>query len=162
MLAFTLQTLIERKMTTAQELADLSGVAPSTVYRWISGESEPDFDAVRLLLRHLPHVEAQRAILACFTAGTPWQHFPIEVELDVNRDGRIDDNDALDAAIEAVQAAGDSLAAVREACKDRVIDADQVARVIHRINGVLCQCTITQRVLLRLAENRRKARPAAG
>jgi len=159
MLAPTLQQLIESKLTTAQELAELSGVAPSTVYRWIAGESEPDFDAVRMLLRHLPRVEAQRAILTAFTAGTPWQHYAIDAELDVNHDGRVDDNDALDASIEAVQAAGASLAAVREACKDRVLEADQAARVISMLNVVLRQCAVTQRILLRLVETRRKARP---
>ena len=51
MLARTLQRLIARNLTSAREIGELTGKAPSTVYRWISGASEPDFNSVRLLLK---------------------------------------------------------------------------------------------------------------
>ena len=72
MIAHTLQTLIQDRLTTARELGEVAGVAPSTVYRWINGESQPDFHSVRLMLRHLPSQRAQERLLSAFTLGTPW------------------------------------------------------------------------------------------
>ena len=51
MLATTIRTLIDSELTSAREIGDLTGKAPSTVYRWINGRSEPDFNSIRLLVR---------------------------------------------------------------------------------------------------------------
>src|ERR1041384_5620406 len=102
MLAKTLSMLLDDRLTTAREIGELTGVAPSTVYRWGRGESQPDFDSIRLLVRHLKNPRAVEAILCAFTAGTGWSFRRSEQELDVNHDGRIDAADALDASIDAV------------------------------------------------------------
>lgn len=72
MIAQTLQRLINERLTTARELAEISGVAPSTIYRWINGDSQPDFHSIRLMLRHLPSRCAQQKLLEAFTTGTHW------------------------------------------------------------------------------------------
>ena len=72
LLAPTLQKLIDANATTAKDLGEMAGVSSSTIYRWINGESEPDFDSIRLILHHLPDPNAQLAILTAFIAGTPW------------------------------------------------------------------------------------------
>lgn len=158
MLASTLTRLIEEKRTSAQQIADLTGVAPSTVYRWMSGESEPDFNAIRLLLRHLPDRSAQSALIQAFLTGTPWRVEPLESELDINHDGRIDTNDALDACILAVQSAGQSLSEVREACRDGKLGATQTGKLVGLLNEVVRECSICQQVLTRLTAPRPKAR----
>lgn len=156
MLKTTLQMLIENEITSAREVAELAGVSTSTVYRWISGQSQPDFDSIRLLVRHLPHRKAQQALLDVLVTGTCWQLSHAELELDVNHDGRIDADDALDASVEAVRCAAESLTTVRDASRGQHLDAEQTLRLISLLNDVVRQCTITQRVLVEMSEARRK------
>ena len=156
MLAKTLQQIIEDKLTTAREIGELAGVSTSTVYRWVAGESQPDFNSIRLLLRHLPHPDAQEAILSSFAAGTSWLFTRSELELDVNKDGHIDVDDALEAAIATVKAAGESLENVHTASKSGAMDADDTLHTIALLNRAVSQCTVTQRILVELSEQRRK------
>lgn len=159
MLATALQRLIDQKLTTARELGDLAGVSTSTVYRWINGESQPDFDAIRLLLRHLKNHKAQQEILSVFTSGTAWQLVYVDQDLDVNQDGRIDAQDALDACINAVQHTAESLRHVRAGTRPGTrLDSDQIVEILNMLNQVGQQCNITQRVLVKLTENRKQAR----
>ncbi len=153
------QRLIDQKLTTARELGELAGVSTSTVYRWINGESQPDFDAIRLLLKHLKNHRAQQEILSVFTSGTAWQLLYVDHSLDVNDDGRIDSQDALDACINAVESAASSLKAIRTGTRTRShLDADQIVEVLSLLNQVTQHCNITQRVLVKLNENRKQAR----
>ena len=108
MLTKTLNRMIEKKQTTAREIAEMAGVSTSTVYRWIAGQSQPDFNSIRLLVRHLPNKDAQETLLQTFTMGTTWQFARPDLELDVNADGKIDAADALDASIEAVHSSAKS------------------------------------------------------
>lgn len=156
MLAKTLQRIIDEKWSTAREIGELAGVSTSTVYRWIAGESQPDFNAVRLLLRHLPHPRAQEAILGVFATGTSWQFLHSELELDVNSDGRIDAEDAMDASCTAVKAAAESLQGVRAACRGKTPSAEETLDMIALLNQVIRQCTIAQRVLVDMAEQRKR------
>lgn len=156
MLDKTLQRLIEERHTSAREIGELAGVSTSTVYRWIAGESQPDFHSIRLLLRHMPHPLAQEAILTAFAAGTCWQFSRHDMDLDVNADGRVDVEDALDASVAAVKASADSLERVREACHSGQLDAEDTLRLIATLNHAVCQCTLTQRVLVELGEKRQR------
>lgn len=156
MLTHTLQRLINDERTSAKEVAELTGVSTSTVYRWIAGQSQPDFDSIRMLVRHLPDRKAQEAILGVFTQGTDWSAVCHEMELDVNHDGNVDAEDALDATIDAVKAAGSSLAAVRAAARDQRLSPDDTLELIARLNTVVNRCTVTQRVLVEVADKQRK------
>ncbi|MEQ9455110.1 MAG: helix-turn-helix domain-containing protein [Phycisphaeraceae bacterium] len=154
-LAQTLQSLIDRQRTSVTEVSELAGVSTSTVYRWLSGQSRPDFDSIRLLLRHLPSKEAQEALLAVFAGGTQWQFVRVEMDLDYNRDGRVDLKDAVDAAIAAVRDAADSLARLSTA--DAVPpSAEEMVSVVSKLQQVVGSCTIAQRVLTELSEQRSK------
>jgi len=133
-------------------------VAASTVYRWIRGETQPDIHSVRLLIRHLPEPEAVEAILGAVTAGSPWRFYNLEAELDVNEDGTVDVEDAIDASIMAVRSASRSLSRVREASKADAIDKEQCVALIALLNDVMRQCSVTQHVLVHLAESRRRGR----
>jgi AcrR family transcriptional regulator len=86
MLATTLQKLVEEGKTTVPELAELAGVSPSTVYRWLGRRSQPDFDSIRLLVRHLPDPMTQQSILALLTTGTSWRLTRHDVDLDINHE----------------------------------------------------------------------------
>ena len=157
MLHRTLQQMIDRKLTTAKEMGELTGVSTSTIYRWIAGQSQPDFDAVRLLVRLLPNPAAQEMLLRVVTAGTDWKLDRMQLDLDLNKDGRVDAADALDASIAAVRHAADSLAQVRATCgEDKQPDAEQTLALMTELGDAMTHCTIAQRVLLDMAEQRRK------
>ncbi|MEM6393148.1 MAG: helix-turn-helix transcriptional regulator [Planctomycetota bacterium] len=158
MLQQTLQRLIDQKHTSAKEMGELAGVSPSTVYRWISGQSQPDYESIRLLLRHLPSRASQKALLHAFTAGTDWHCTMMEVELDVNHDGHVDADDALDASCQAVKSSTDSLLAIRAASRGKALTSDETIELISMLGTVVRQCTITQRILVDLAERRKKAK----
>jgi len=162
MLRTTLESMIEQKFTTAREMAELAGVSTSTVYRWISGQSQPDFESIRLLFRHLPSQQAQQLLAATFASGTDWQIKAAdpEVDLDFNRDGRVDPFDALDSSIDAVRTAAESLDEVRTACRDGVIRKDEAIRLIQLFSQTVRQCTITQQIILKLSEKRHKLKMA--
>ncbi|MEM8737287.1 MAG: helix-turn-helix transcriptional regulator [Planctomycetota bacterium] len=155
MLGSTLQRVIDQKRTSAKELGELAGVSTSTIYRWIAGQSQPDFDSIRLLVRHLPDDHAQEEILQAFTTGTDWHCTRMDLQLDVNDDGVIDSEDALDATIECVKAAGESLSAIRSG-SHQPMTADETLQTVSLLNHVIKHCAITQRVLVDVAEQRRK------
>ena len=136
MLTKTLNRIIEKNQTTAREIAEMAGVSTSTVYRWIAGQSQPDFDSIRLLVRHLPNKDAQESLLNTFTMGTKWQFARPDMELDVNADGKIDAADALDASVEAVHGSAKSLKKLRAAFRDGKADGDEVLELIHLLQSL--------------------------
>lgn len=156
MLTKTLNRMIDKKQTTAREIAEMAGVSASTVYRWIAGQSQPDFDSIRLLVRHLPNKEAQESLLNVFTMGTTWQFACPDLELDINADGKIDAADALDASIEAVNSSVKNLKKLRAAFRDGKADADEVLELIHLLQCTSSQCMITQQVLVYLSEQQKR------
>lgn len=156
MLTKTLNRMIRKKQTTAREIAEMAGVSTSTVYRWIAGQSQPDFDSIRLLIRHLPNKKAQESLLSVFTMGTTWQFASPDLELDVNADGKVDAADALDASILAVHSAADNLKKLRAAFRDGMASSDQVLELVHLLQTTAGHCMITQQVLVHLAEKNKR------
>jgi transcriptional regulator with XRE-family HTH domain len=156
MLAQTLQRIIDKKFTTAKEISELAGVSQSTVYRWIAGQSQPDFDSVRLLVRLLPDLRAQKALLTAFTAGTDWHATHMNLELDVNQDGKVDADDALDASCEALKTSSETLLAIRQASKGKILTGDETIELVSHLNQTIRQCSITQRILVDMAEQRKR------
>jgi len=156
MLKKTLNRMILKKQTTAREIAEMAGVSTSTVYRWIAGQSQPDFDSIRLLIRHLPNKKAQESLLSVFTMGTTWQFASPDLELDVNADGKIDAADALDASIAAVHSASSNLKKLRAAFRDGMANSDQVLELVHLLQTTAGHCMITQQVLVHLAEKNKR------
>lgn len=161
MLARTLDKLVQDGLTTPTEIAELAGVSPSTAYRWIAGSSEPDFNSIRLLIRHLKNPLAQEALLSVVATGTGYRYQRATLDADVNHDGKIDADDALDAAIRTVYAAGESLTSVRESLADDRVDREEVVRLMAVLNDVVLHSALVQEVLVRLVEQhkpRRKCR----
>ena len=157
MIAETLQKLIDEGVTSAKEISELTGVASSTVYRWLNGKSQPDFNAICMLLRQLPHTNGQQALLTSFMAGTSWQFYNIAADLDVNFDGKVDQEDALIASIESVRGAGESLSRLRGAID--AIEAREPAdsmEIIHMLNEVIQHCNVVQQILVRLSDRQPK------
>lgn len=66
-----LETLIEEKLTSVEELATLSRRSESTVRRWVRRESWPDVIDFHLIMTGLRHDEARRRIVARMFAELP-------------------------------------------------------------------------------------------
>ncbi len=152
MLSTTLQQLIDDGMTTAREIGDLAGVAPSTVYRWVSGRSEPTCTQVRILIRHLPHRAAQTMLLTALTSATAWRFYHVETDLDHNHDGRVTSDDALDATIDMMRCATEAMSGIREATRGKIISPNEASKLIQILAKAIQRCTLTQNVLTHLAE----------
>jgi transposase len=161
MLARTLQQLIEEEHTSVSEVAELAGVSNSTVYRWIARRSQPDFDAIRRVIRGLPSKHAQRCLLSVITTGTNWRLRSYELHLDINRDGKIDAEDALDATIRVVRSAGQSLASVRSSCAAGSVQKQDLVDLVQQLNDVVQHSTIVQEILVRMVDQRKRRRVAA-
>ena len=156
MLSSVLQHIIDERISTAREMGELAGVSTSTVYRWVNRESQPDFDSIRLLVRHLPDPRGQEALLSVILAGTPWRLEYEEHDLDVNHDGQIDAEDALDSCIESVRHSADGLARLRaNTGEDGQLDSDTTLKVLSILQRVTKNAAIATRVLLDMAEQRR-------
>jgi len=160
MLARTLQQLIEEDHTSVSEVAELAGVSNSTVYRWIARRSQPDFDAIRRVIRGLPSRHAQQSLLSVITTGTCWRLRNYELHLDINRDGKVDAEDALDATIRVVRSAGQSLANVRSSCAAGSVKKQDLVDLVNELNDVVHHSTIVQEILVRMVETRTKRRIA--
>ena len=156
MLAKTLKRIVDKQFTSAKEISELTGVSQSTVYRWIAGQSQPDFDSVRLLVRLLPDARAQKELILTFAAGTDWHVTKMELELDINADGKIDAADALDSSIDAVHSSGKNLKLLRTAFRDGMANPEQVLELIHLLQNTAGHCMVTQQVLVHLAEKNKR------
>jgi len=157
MIAETLQRLIDEGITSAKEISELTGVASSTVYRWLNGKSQPDFNAICMLLRQLPHTKGQEALLTCFLAGTHWQYYSMETDLDVNFDGKVNQDDALVASIESVRGASESLSRLR--INIDAVEANEPTEhteIIHMLNEVIQHCNVVQQILVKMSERQAK------
>jgi len=153
MLADTLRRIIDQKLTTAREVGELTGAAPSTVYRWMSGQSEPTYTSVRLLIRMLPNPKAQQELLSSLTAGTQWVTYSFDSDPDVNGDGRIDANDAMDASCKMVLRAAESLKEVRETCRDGELTQQECSDAISRLDEVIRASSLAQQILIEVSES---------
>ncbi len=152
-----LQHVIDQKLTSAREMGELAGVSTSTVYRWTTNQSQPDFESIRLLIRLLPSPRAQKELLNALLGGSAWSASRTEVELDVNRDGVIDRDDALAAALASVQAVTQSLSQIHAAAR-RPMTAQETLQTVAHLDRAVRHGTLTQRVLIHLNEQRTERR----
>lgn len=102
MICATLQGFVESDLLTVKQMAALLDIAPCSIYRYLSGQTEPSWSQVRVLFRQCGRAEAQRALLACLADGTGWLSELITIEADANGDGIIDTNDVMDDGILAM------------------------------------------------------------
>lgn len=123
-LSEVIRTVTARLWTTQAHLAELAGVSDATVSRWASDEAQPRFDQVLALATHHPDHRVRDAFRRLMPSAQDDR--VTDTELDVNRDGRIDAEDAADLSlkilddtatlqriIQAIRMAGDLRGPVR-------------------------------------------------
>lgn len=155
MLSVTLRRLIDQKLTTAREIGELTGTAPSTVYRWIRGEAQPSFDTIRLLMRHLRNREAQAALLAAFTVSTPWRFSADDVDIEIPRESGADIHVDLESALRTLQATIRSMSTIHDAAGDRSLSDNETEQLMRDTQAVIRASTLLQKNIQSLSEARR-------
>lgn len=158
MIAETLEMLIEKQWSSAREMGEICDKAPSTIYRWIKGQSEPDFGSIQLLLRHLKNRQAQHALLTAFLSDSPWQAIRFDHDLDTNHDGRVNADDALAAAVKTVKLTGESLEVIHTACQQGRVDSEHAVDIISLLDEIAEQAQMARRIVAREVERRKKAK----
>lgn len=139
-----------------------TGISRSTINRWINGDREPGFRHIKqFFLSQSPRV--QLAILNVFSAGTNWTHTDLPTDLDINGDGQVDTDDALDALIISLDVVSDSLKQIRKSRNSKftdVLTADLCERIDRLVTHAVAGKSVIQ--FLNLQNNsRRAARPLA-
>lgn len=159
MLAATLNRLIDDKLTTPKELAQVAGVALSTVYRWLDRSGEPDFSQLIALMSKMSNLQAREGVLLALVADSDFHVMPRSGILDVNGDGVIDQHDALEAVCLAIGHTTNSLQAINQATHDRSLSNEELSQVQALLQEAMHQCATTQAVLVHMNTGRKPARP---
>lgn len=123
-----LKTLDQQRVISAADVADATGASLSTAYRWMQGESEPPYSQLRALCRELPAEAAEQIVRDLI--GSRFTLIAAEdADPDINGDGRVDVNDALDGAITCTRDANHMLEQVRDATRDGQITQKEVTTI---------------------------------
>ncbi len=69
MLGKALQELSDKGLFRVSVAAEVTRLDNSTIYKWMSGQTRPSFDAVALLATHYPCEHVRSALVQVFTAG---------------------------------------------------------------------------------------------
>ncbi len=156
MLANMLQRLVQEKHTTVREIAELTGRGESTVYRWINGESQPDFEEVRQLTHRLANAQARRKLAEMFTSGMPvvveWRD---DVDACDERSNGSDPAAALDAGLNALRKVAAVLESERQMIRAERITDEQAVRTIGLIDESIRQLLISKGIVARHRSPRR-------
>ena len=158
MFAAALSRLIEEKLTTPKQLAQVAGVAPSTVYRWLEREGQPDFGQLAALLANLPELRAREGIILALLGDSGFSVVPQAGALDVNGDGVVDHHDALESMCLAIEHTTDSLQKINQAIHDRYLPKEELTQVQALLQAAMRQCATTQAVLGDIGQRRKEAR----
>ena len=108
MISDTLAQLNDAGTLTARQLADLLNLAPSSAYRYLSGETELSFSQYRTLFRQCRCQRAQEQLLTDLLDGTGWFATPLG-----DPDADLDTRRAVDQAIHASTHVADALTSLR-------------------------------------------------
>jgi hypothetical protein len=120
-----LRPLHENGRVTISSMADVLSRSSASVYRYLSGETDLEYGQVRALVKLTDNTALQEAILLDLTKGTGWYVAKVPAHLDVNGDGDVDLDDALQKAIETNQQTAAFLADALETSKrQRMTPAD--------------------------------------
>lgn len=112
-----LMELVERGVITRKQLGLAAMRSRDWAERLVRGETLPGWDELRLLIQNLPQ-DAVTEIFLLLLCNTRWNPPTLNdeaAELDVNNDGKINLDDALDSAINGSHAAQEALEKVRQA-----------------------------------------------
>lgn len=162
MIADTLKHLVEHDLTNHKEIQLITGRGASTVYRWLSGESEPQFHDVRLLVRQLKDPEARRKLVLLLSADLPvtikWQEDERNLELLTMEGRREAAHEAIDASLLALECLTHLLSESREAMRSNELTTEAGTRIIDLSENAIRQLTVCKTTAAKLLETKKQAR----
>jgi hypothetical protein len=141
-------------------LRRLLGLEQSSIYKYTSESPGTSlrYEQIQAIFLHADLVEAQRAVLGDFTAGTGWSCVYIDADLDIDGDGDINTDDALASSITALE----ELTAFMRLVQARRPDAQEVAAIEAASSRAIQAIVVAKRVIAWIdaqRTKRRKARP---
>ena len=150
MLEAYIRHLVEHDLTSVNEIEEITGRGTSTVYRWISGESEPHYGDVRALVRGLAKPEARRTLVGLLASDLPvivtWLSADApapELETELQGAG----HDALEKALLALDYITDGLAQGHQAIRQQALPADRYTRLVELIDHAIHNLTTSKNLL---------------
>ncbi len=157
MIGMVIRRLLDQKLTTIKELEEVTGRGTSTIYRWINGDSEPQFTDgepqftdVRLIVRHMRNPEARRTMISLLTSDLPivvnWttdDEFTVQDERGRKHDG----HEILDRTLLALNCLTDVLSEQNEAIHRQRLTEDTFASLITMMDQTIHHLTASKNML---------------
>ena len=158
-----LSELVHQKVTSVKEIADVTGRGESTVYRWLAGQSEPEFSEMVTLMRSVASPKVRKRLVDTFI-----KELPVQVEWLNDADGALSPTatsqqrmDAVDLAVLAMASLVRVLIAQRPSLRGKELDdkdREETVELIEAAERHLDNC----RMALLAKGGRRKAHPISG
>lgn len=155
-----LQKLISQNLTSVRELCELTGRGESTIYRWLSHESQPTYRDVELIVRKVADPHAREQLVCLLLAG-----LPVVVEWLEGAERNEEETDAppedvtFRLTLNAMQSLTRVLDQERQMLHGEAIDLNTLTGLMGLIDEVIRNLTATKAVLLDQVPRRRRARP---
>ncbi|MBI1336298.1 MAG: hypothetical protein GC164_04980 [Phycisphaera sp.] len=165
MLAKLLKSLINKGLVTVTEIAQVTGRAQSTVYRWVNDESKPEFEDIRLLVRRLSHTDARKSLLRFFTSDLPvivtWMTDEKQLDPESLPDVGTGTREALDLSLLALDSLSQVLIDQRRALQEGRLDWVECDETCQHLDNAIEYLSVSKQLFRRQALRRKPARRRA-
>jgi len=146
-----IRELVHEKLTTIDEIEEITGRSASTVYRWMNDESEPYFSDVRRLIRNMKNAEARRAMLQRLAADLPltieWSDDDDDLGAEAE-DGRAG-HEVLDRALLALDCVTHALSEGNEAIREQRLTMNAYDSIQARLSEAIRYLSACRKMLER-------------
>ena len=154
MLATTIRHLLDSKLTSVKELETVTGRGTSTIYRWMSGESEPHYQDMRRLVRRLQKPEARRTLVGMLTSDLPivvnW--IPDEAHMTEEKPEKQEEeerggNEVLDRSLLALDCLSDALSEGNDAIRRKELTRASYIKLVTLVDETIHHLTSSKNLL---------------
>ncbi len=162
MIGHLLSDLVERKITSVKEIAALTDKGPSTIYRWLKGETQPDIAEVIHLIHHLSQTEGRKALVEMFAQGMPVRIEWLSVDQTFEKvaKGRPPE-DVLDLAMLTIECLSKVMLNQRQTFRDAEVSRELKSELSQLLSTAINYLALAQQVVEDTPVTRKSARPIA-
>ncbi len=159
MIGPVLRGLVERGVLSVREIEEVTGRGESTVYRWLSGRTRPDYLDVRAMLE-LTGPDVRRELLGALLQDLPVTLIWHEAEADADTPPGADEvvQRAMDRSVEALRGMTELLAEERELLNQGGVTREHCVQLAARVDAIVQQLWESRRMLSATTARRRRAR----
>jgi predicted DNA-binding transcriptional regulator AlpA len=150
-----IRMLLDDKLTTINEIEEVTGRASSTIYRWMNGESEPHATDVRLLVRHMKSEQARRKLISVLASDLPvvisWvEDVEHEAQEDESAD-RLEGTEVLDRSLLALDCLSHALSEGNDAIRKQELSRESYVKLVTLVDETIRHLTASRTLLKRYA-----------